>query len=107
MAKNSLRPVIPYPTLAELLEVTDTQQDVLIFIDFASILLTISTLGLYLPGKKGSRSMLLMAKNSQNKTKIAAAIFNRKKGGRHIIIQIKEYNVLQKKSLGHRVNPTV
>ena len=23
----------------------------------------------------------------------------------HIIIQIKEYNVIQKKSLGHRVNP--
>ena len=28
-------------------------------------------------------------------------------GGRHIIIQIEEYNVIQKKSLGHRVNPTV
>ena len=29
------------------------------------------------------------------------------RGRRHIIIQIEEYNVLQKKSLGHRVNPTV
>ena len=42
----------------ELLEVTDTQQNVLIFTDFASILLTISTLGLYLPVQKRSRSML-------------------------------------------------